>query len=862
MRGNIGKKFRLGGILAVVLCCCALTAFAANSLGKPAAEGDVPGNWTADHGSDRYLWFSVRDSNNQRVEKALQWYSPEVRKHFADPPLSEFGDHPDFTNGMNDNYDNPTGIVKILTNAQMNNYLESLPKGNMTIRYMGDYPKGLRMPVLIFSEPRLSDPSGENLRALGKPIYYLRAQVHGNEIAAAGGALLLAQRLAQKHPDMDGVLDKISIVILPRFNADGSKLHQRGTSLVSGDSWGSGAPDYLVSLGEGGGVSEYGGGIMAGLDQNRDNLWLGAPASRANARILSEYKPEICLDAHEYGSSSYFGVPLKQEQGDGFVYVTDPVSGRIVLQDAYPGTLVYYREQMTTQWGNHLMIPEALRNKNEEVQQKIVAGLERADNPSGSFYWAPYVEGSYGLQTSAANGNLANAGLISLDQLPTAAEREKMRKWADAEGRVPHYDSYNVSTEGGFDPGTARNTMGLTPALSFLTESRSAGGRWEYPRRVMGQYLTSVYLIRAVIDDLDGIKSEVARARAAVIADVGDPSKKIAIRQDYATMNYANVESYSVYFQDGSSADVPGVRRNSRFGTAPTFEVTRPYAYVMDGSYGMADTIAFRMSHLDVKFERLTEATELDVVAYTVTNVRAAAPSFGSSCRIDGVSSASVKKTFPAGSYVFYMDQQMANFAAALFEPVSMRSWAGKDLADMGVVLGKVMPFYRYEKSERIATAEAIEMPILDFTDFFLFNARAADAAKLREAREATGTAGFAQTMILYGNALTDSSFRAYLPSDGARRTWYIYDPEAEAYVAKEVAFDSGMNRRYIVIDKSSLVPGGDGYYSFDMLATPAGSGTSGSSSGGGSGGCDAGFAPLALLALIPAIAGSRRAMK
>lgn len=853
------KKFHLIWILAAIACLCALSAFAANSLGKPADESEVPGNWTADHSSTRYLWFSIRDSKNVKQEKALTYYSPEVSKHFPDPDLSEFGDHPDFTNGMNDGHDDPRATVKILTNNQMNDYLESLPKDNMSIVYMGDYPKGLRMPYLVFSKPKIDHPTGDKLRELDKPIYYLRAQVHGNEIAATDGAILLAQRLAKKHPDMDGVLDKISIVILPRFNADGTKLHQRGTSLVSGDSWGTGAPDFLVSQGEGGGVSEYGGGIMAGLDQNRDNLWLGTPASRANARILAEYKPEVCLDAHEYGSNGYFGLPsmdVNPIDPRDFEYVVDPVTGNIVLRDSYPGTLSYYKEQMTTQWGNNLLIPENMRNTSEKMQQEVVAGLGNESNPTGAFYWAPYVEGSYGLVMSADTPSLAVGGLISLDAIPEGAQREKMRKWVDRNGNVPERKAFNVSTEGGFDPGTARNTMGLTPAISFLTESRSPGGRWELPRRVMGQYLTSRYLIKSIIDNIDVIKNEVALARKAVINDVGDNSKKIAIRQDYATLDYSMVETYGIYLDDGSSMDIPGMRRNSRFGTTPAFEVVRPYAYIMDGDYNMSDKIAFRMSHFGIKFERLTKPTEIEVSAYTVTNTRAAAPSFGSSCRIDGVSSATITKTFPTGSYIFYMDQQMANIIAALFEPVSMRSWIGKDLANMNVVLNKEVPFYRYEKNAGIANAIKVEIPILDFTDVFLFDVETYALGELDEARSEVHDDVYGQTMILYGNPILTKTFRAYLPFDGITRRWYVYDPAKESYSMKSFGYDDEMNRYYIEVETASLTSRGDGYYALDVLATPAGANPYWD--GGGSS-CNGGFAGLALLAIPIALAFKRR---
>ncbi|MDR1472164.1 MAG: hypothetical protein LBS75_06535 [Synergistaceae bacterium] len=806
--------------MAIAVFLCAAAYAVGNSAGKPRNEGEVPGDWTLDQSKSANMWFSWRDENGNKVDNPLAHYSPEVRARFADPDLSLFGDHPDFAGGMNANYDNPIGTVKFLTNTQMNEYLEKLAgepsNDSMAIRYMGDYPKGIRMPLLVFSHPRLSDPSGENLRALGKPIFYLRAQVHGNEAAAGGGAILLAQRLARGHEDLSGVLDKISIVILPRMNGDGTKIHQRGTSLVSGDTWAAGDPDYWTSAGPGGGQSEYSGRLMSGLDQNRDNLWLGTPVSRANARIFSEYMPEVCLDAHEYGSNNYYNLPKKIPHGGSFLYATDSnQDGAIVLRDKAPGTVVYYKEQMTTQWGNHLLIPAGIRNLSESIQRQIVSSLALGSNPTGPFYWAPYVEGGYGLKIS---GDVSTAGLVSLDIL-SAGERDKMRKWADANGNVPAYEAYNTSTEGGFDPGTARNTMGLVPGISFLAESRSAGGRWELPRRVMGQYLTSLYYIRAVIDNLDAVKSEVASARAAVMNDVGDPSRKMAITQTYAPMNYTNVETYGIYHQDGASEEVPGLRKNSRFGTLPVFEVSRPYAYIVDGSDIMADTIAFRMSHLNLKFERLTEDADINVRAYTVVKADAGS-SFGAASKITSVTSGDTTKRFPAGSYIFRMDQQMANYAAVLFEPMSTRSWAGKDIKNPAAVIGKEVPFYRCERSDGISAAEPLEIPVLDFTNVFLYNVKPYSVTALATLRGTLGIAnGYAQTMTVYGDLRRAASLRAYLPSDGVYRTWRV--KERGLFAVKTPAFDSGMNRHYITLGASSIVDRGDGYYDFDVFVTP-----------------------------------------
>ena len=86
---------------------------------------------------------------------------------------------------------------------------------------------------LFFSSPKVEKPTGSALRALGKPVVLIRGPIHGGEVSAGEAELLTAKRLAEGHADMAGVLDKVSVVIVPRYNVDGHKVLQRGTTPVS-----------------------------------------------------------------------------------------------------------------------------------------------------------------------------------------------------------------------------------------------------------------------------------------------------------------------------------------------------------------------------------------------------------------------------------------------------------------------------------------------------------------------------------------------------------------------------------------------------------------------------------------------------
>ncbi len=553
---------------------------------------------------------------------------------------------------------------------------------------------------------------------------------------------------------------------------------------------------------------------------------------------------------HEYEANGNYYLPLKISSGDSFVYDTDE-NGYVKVRGG-GAELIYLKEQMTTQYGNHLLIPSSIRADSEVIQQKIVAGLNKPTNPSGVFSWAPYVDPrGYGL-TASKDKSIAAGKLIPLTSVPAGEQRDAVAKWVDANGMVPELSAYKNSVEGGFDPSIARNSMGLTGAISFLSESRSAGGRWEYGRRVMGNYLTALYYIKALEEDLDTYVEHVKASRQEIL-DEGKAENigkyKMPITQDYAAVDYTDVVTQGIYHADGTSEDIFGLRKNSRFGMVPVFEKTRPFAYIIDGDYAMADTIAFRLSNLGIKMQKMTKETTLDVETYTITKM-ASLSSFGASCKVQNVTSQEISKKFPAGSYIIYMEQPLANYAVVTLEPMSMRSWSGKDVKNVDVRVGKEQPFYRYMKTEKIADAEEEEIVTLDFTNVFVYDIKPADLDTEAKVRKSTDVKAFVQCVTVYGEKQT-GAFRAYLPSDGKTRAWYVAEAANGKYRKCSIAFDAAMNRDYIEISPTDLTEKGDGYYSFEMAVTPS---VVQPDDGGSGGGCNAGVAGLMALLAMPAL--------
>jgi Synergist-CTERM protein sorting domain-containing protein len=800
----------------------AFGVFAFNSLKKPMNVNESPGDWGA-----AYNASAVPDA----VHALFAW--PESLR-----PL--LGDHPDFASdslataaekwAWDDNKQSVRGYT--VTNKQLSEYFESLPKTNMTIRYLGDYPKGIPLPLLVFSKPKLDDPSGENLRALGKPVFYLRASVHGNEWPAQSGAVLFAQRLANGHADFDGVLDKISVVIMPRVNSDGTKNNQRGSSLVSGDRWGSADT-----------ASQF---AMAGattLDTNRDNPWLDHPAVRRIARILAEYKPEFVMDMHEMGTGStgyYFPTKTPVDYGNGFVYSVG-ANDRISVSSA---TRVFWKEQLTTQPANHLAVSRTMFDYIDTIEESLAAKLENPSNPTGPFFWSQYHEGNgYGMRSG---GGTAGAGtLISLDAVPSEY-RANMSYWVDANGNVPHYDSINAVIESGLDHGNARNHASLTPSIAFLLESRGQTARWEYARRTMGQYLGSYYYMQAILDDFDNAVAMVNRERDRVVGlgkagNIGAADNTIILNFKEVNRGYGDVVSHEVLLSDGSTAETIGIRVPSRSTMIATEEVGAPFAYIMRADYEMADTIADRMSNQGAVVERTTEPMVIEVEAYTVTDASGSAGGYGarnagtytgsrvangsfgygdSRIGIQTVDKATKTVLFPEGSYIYYMEQMAGLHIGVTMEPMSWRGWWGKDrnAAGLAATVGVEVPIYRYVIPSKIQNAEPIDIVPLDWTDVTNQYVHAYPIAGLLAAREKSGVDGYAQTVRVYGE-LGAPITRAFIPDNGTRRSWHVLNRVSGEWVAQTPKFDADMNRHYLEISGVNWLPAGDGYFEVDVMA-------------------------------------------
>ena len=181
--------------------------------------------------------------------------SEAVKKRYPDPPVRF--DTPGFAPGKAD----------FTSHEEMMAFLYGLQRkapGNVQLRVIGESEEGRSIPMLVLTNAGVFT-APEVLR-LNRPVVFLQGLQHGNEPAGGEVMLALAQDLAMG--PLKPLLDRITVVIVPRCNPDGAFHFTRSPS--------------------------------RGIDINRDHIKMDLPDTIALHKAINEFQPEVFVDAHEF----------------------------------------------------------------------------------------------------------------------------------------------------------------------------------------------------------------------------------------------------------------------------------------------------------------------------------------------------------------------------------------------------------------------------------------------------------------------------------------------------------------------------------------------------------------------------------
>ncbi len=141
------------------------------------------------------------------------------------------------------------------------------------------------IPMLVIADPPVT--TAAQATASEKPVVLLLGNIHAGEVCGKEALLMLARELTLA--ETPGVLDELVVVIVPNYNADGNER-------VDVDNRpGQVGPD--LGMGQRHNAQD--------LDLNRDYVKMAAPETRALARFMRSWDPDLTVDTHTTNGSHH-----------------------------------------------------------------------------------------------------------------------------------------------------------------------------------------------------------------------------------------------------------------------------------------------------------------------------------------------------------------------------------------------------------------------------------------------------------------------------------------------------------------------------------------------------------------------------
>ncbi|AOZ88002.1 peptidase M14 [Bacillus xiamenensis] len=415
-------------------------------------------------------------------------------------------------------------------------------------------------------------------------------------------------------------------------------------------------------------------------------------------------KPTIWLQAQIHGNEPASGesalVIAKRLAGDEGERILSHVNVIIVPRINPDGSYAFDRRLANGMDGNrdHMTLesPEliALHEEFNRYAPEVVIDAHEYDvgqkqfediGPSGALKYHDL------LILSGKNLNIPESIRLTSNELYVNGVRETLTNkgfsndlyYTNTRGKDGKIDLY----EGGTDARIGRNALALSPALSFLVESRGIGiGRENFTRRVAAQVITHEKIIGTTVKHAKQVKQQMVTERLKLVKKGLQPNDddQVVIQDDFKAPVNDSLEMVDI--EKGQTTNVP-VRFHSASDAVPVLTRERPTAYlILPGHEG----VERKLRTLGLKSVTLPVGMKVPVQAYQVTK-REEKSSTDIQLETRLVEK---KRQLPKGTKVYVTAQPETNLLSLALEPESKDSYMTSGF--IASKTGDELPVYRF----------------------------------------------------------------------------------------------------------------------------------------------------------------------
>jgi hypothetical protein len=472
------------------------------------------------------------------------------------------------------------------------------------------------LPLAVVSSPGVKDAAAA--RRSGKPRVLILANIHAGEVEGKEAALILARRLTLG--DLRPLAPRLVVLFAPLYNADGNER-------ISLDH----RPEQFGPLG-GVGTREN----AAGLDLNRDFTKLETPESRALARLLNEWDPQVVIDLHTT-NGSYHAYHL--------TYAPTLAVG------ADPRLVEFTRGLLGT--ATHALEARGWRTH-------------------------PY-------------GNFTTEGQLERSQERPAVPGGGATAWRTFDCR-PRFVTNGV--------GLRNRIAILSEAYSYLSFARRIEVTEAFVETLLAQIARRGSEVKGLIEDLDrDTVSAAARGTLGPLGTSGRlaafaGASPILIGDVESRINPRSGRTMTVMKETSVRQQL--MQEYGFFAPVDAIVAPRAYAIVADGT-GAVERVRALLTLHGIRTERVTGPRAVAAEAVVPGGIARSERATQRHDEIRLVNSRRERRTLslPTGSLIVPMDQPLARLAFHLLEPISDDGLVTWNFLDEWLIEGKDAPIFR-----------------------------------------------------------------------------------------------------------------------------------------------------------------------